>query len=65
MKYTVFFLNSHFFHIFVILKNRHRFKILLKCTVLHRNAPDFPNYMSYERNMMSYDRNYTSYGCNL
>ena len=32
---------------------------------LHQNAPDFHNYMSYERNIMSYDRNYISYGCNL
>ena len=33
--------------------------------LLHQNAPDFHNYMSYERNIISYDRNYISYGCNL
>ena len=33
--------------------------------LFHQNAPDFYNYMSYERNIISYDRNYISYGCNL
>ena len=56
-----FYHDSHFFHIFEILKTLHLSNTLLKRSFFHRITLDFRNYMSYERNMMSYDRNLYSY----